>query len=148
MFCLVSKSSIVGFLIIGIVCEFMAILDAIDGFRVMEALLLLTVFTGFVGLLLRRNLFLKVMAMDVMGTGVIAFFVLVAARSGLRTPILERSAVVLGGRAWADPIPQAVILTAVVIGLSIQALLLVAITRLASVDPSLDGGQLDQLGRD
>jgi multisubunit Na+/H+ antiporter MnhC subunit len=36
----------------------------------------------------------------------------------------------------------------VVIGLSIQALLLVAITRLASVDPSLDGGQLDQLGRD
>ena len=126
----------------------MAIFDAIDGFRVMEALLLLTVFTGFVGLLLRRNLFLKVMGMDVMGTGVIAFFVLVAARSGLRTPILDGSAVVLDGKDWADPIPQAVILTAVVIGLSIQALLLVAITRLASVDPSLDGGQLDQLGRD
>lgn len=124
------------------------LLDAIDGFRVMEALLLLTVFTGLVGLLLRRSLFLKVMGMDVMGTGVIAFFVLVAARSGLRTPILDGSAVVLGGKAWADPIPQAVILTAVVIGLSIQALLLVAITRLASVDPSLDGGQLDQLGRD
>ena len=126
----------------------MAILDAIDGFRVMEALLLLTVFTGFVGLLLRRNLFLKVMGMDVMGTGVISFFVLVAARSGFRTPILDGSAVVPGGRDWADPIPQAVILTAVVIGLSIQALLLVAITRLASVDPSLDGVQLDQLGRD
>jgi multicomponent Na+:H+ antiporter subunit C len=114
----------------------------------MEGLLLLTVFTGFVGLLLRRSLFLKVMAMDVMGTGVISFFVLVAARSGLRTPILDGSSVVLDGKDWADPIPQAVILTAVVIGLSIQALLLVAITRLASVDPSLDGGQLDQLGRD
>jgi len=126
----------------------MAIVDAIDGFQVMEALLLLTVFTGFVGLLLRRNLFLKVMGMDVMGTGVIAFFVLVAARSGLRTPILDGSAPVFGDKDWADPIPQAVILTAVVIGLSIQALLLVAITRLASVDPSLDGGQLDQLGRD
>jgi multicomponent Na+:H+ antiporter subunit C len=126
----------------------MAIFDAIDGFRVMEALLLLTVFTGLVGLLLRRNLFLKVMGMDVMGTGVISFFVLVAARSGLRTPILDGSGVVLADKAWADPIPQAVILTAVVIGLSIQALLLVAITRLASVDPSLDAGQLDQLGRD
>jgi len=145
---LVSKQGIVWLLIIRIVCGSMAILDAIDGFRVMEALLLLTVFTGFVGLLLRRNLFLKVMGMDVMGTGVIAFFVLVAARSGLRTPILDGSAVVLDGKDWADPIPQAVILTAVVIGLSIQALLLVAITRLASVDPSLDGGQLDQLGRD
>jgi multicomponent Na+:H+ antiporter subunit C len=135
-------------MIIRIVCEFMAILDAIDGFRLMEALLLITVFTGLMGLLLRRNLFLKVMGMDVMGTGVISFFVLVAARSGLRTPILDGSAVVLGDKAWADPIPQAVILTAVVIGLSIQALLLVAITRLASVDPSLDAGQLDQLGRD
>ena len=87
------------------------------------------------------------MGMDVMGTGVISFFVLVAARSGFRTPILDGNAVVPGGRDWADPIPQAVILTAVVIGLSIQALLLVAITRLASVDPSLDGAQLDQLGR-
>jgi multicomponent Na+:H+ antiporter subunit C len=114
----------------------------------MQALLLLTVCTGLVGLLLRRSLFLKVMGMDVMGTGVIAFFVLVAARSGLRTPILDGSEVVISAKGWADPIPQAVILTAVVIGLSIQALLLVAITRLASVDPSLDVSQLDQLGRD
>jgi len=126
----------------------MAISDAFDGFVVMEALMLLTVFTGLVGLLLRRNLFLKVMGMDVMGTGVISFFVLVAARGGFRTPILDANVVFPGSKDWADPIPQAVILTAVVIGLSIQALLLVAITRLASVDPSLDGGQLDQLGRD
>jgi multicomponent Na+:H+ antiporter subunit C len=121
---------------------------AIFGFRTLEMMLLLTVFLGLVGLLLRRSLFLKVMAMDVMGTGVISFFVLVAARSGFRTPILDGSAGVHDFRDWADPIPQAVILTAVVIGLSIQALLLVAITRLASVDPSLDGVQLDQLGRD
>ena len=126
----------------------MAISDPFDGFLVMEALMLLTVFTGLVGLLLRRNLFLKVMGMDVMGTGVISFFVLVAARGGFRTPILDANVVFPGSKDWADPIPQAVILTAVVIGLSIQALLLVAITRLASVDPSLDGGQLDQLGRD
>jgi multicomponent Na+:H+ antiporter subunit C len=38
----------------------------------------------------------------------------------------------------ADPVPQAVILTAIVIGLSIQALLLVVVTQLARVDPSLD----------
>ena len=126
----------------------MAIIDSIDGFLVMEALMLLTVFMGLVGLLLRRSLFLKVMGMDVMGTGVISFFVLVAARGGFRTPILDGSVVFPGDNDWADPIPQAVILTAVVIGLSIQALLLVAITRLASVDPSLEAGRLDQLGRD
>ncbi|WP_254965755.1 NADH-quinone oxidoreductase subunit K [Cyanobium sp. La Preciosa 7G6] len=48
--------------------------------------MLLTVFTGLVGLLLRRNLFLKLMGIDGMGTGVISFLVLVAARSGFRTP--------------------------------------------------------------
>ncbi|MEN9541085.1 MAG: hypothetical protein RLZZ459_1176, partial [Cyanobacteriota bacterium] len=39
---------------------------------------------------------------------------------------------------YADPIPQAVILTAIVIGLSIQALLLVVITQMARIDPSLN----------
>ncbi|WP_254954336.1 MULTISPECIES: hypothetical protein [unclassified Cyanobium] len=47
----------------------MVIVGAIDGFWLMEALLLMTVFTGLVGLLLRRSLFLKGMGMDGMATG-------------------------------------------------------------------------------
>ena len=98
------------------------------------------------GLLLRRNLFLKVLAMDVMGSAVVALFVLVAARSGLQSPILTARPAAGAGSALvavADPIPQAVILTAIVIGLSIQALLLVVITRLSLVDPSLDLGSFE-----
>ncbi|MFM1812297.1 MAG: hypothetical protein RLZZ336_1235 [Cyanobacteriota bacterium] len=102
--------------------------------RLLELLILLTALAGFTGLLLRRNLFLKVLAMDVMGSAVVALFVLIAARSGLRSPILTAT----GASDLADPIPQAVILTAIVIGLSIQALLLVVVTQLARVDPSLD----------
>ncbi len=126
-----------------------------DAFRLLELLILVAVLVGFVGLLLRRNLFLKVLAMDVMGSAVVALFVLVAARSGLQSPILA-AALAPGSVAapvpMADPIPQAVILTAIVIGLSIQALLLVVITRLARVDPSLDlasfdAGRLDGGGR-
>ncbi len=55
--------------ILGSVCYSMVFIGVMDGFRVMEALLLITVFTGLVGLLLRRSLFLKVMGMDGMGTG-------------------------------------------------------------------------------
>lgn len=110
--------------------------------RLLELLILLTALAGFTGLLLRRNLFLKVLAMDVMGSAVVALFVLFAARSGLRSPLL----VGLSAGSFsdvvptdlADPVPQAVILTAIVIGLSIQALLLVVVTQLARVDPSLD----------
>ncbi|MEB3306522.1 MAG: cation:proton antiporter subunit C [Cyanobacteriota bacterium] len=109
--------------------------------RLLELLLLMAALAGFLGLLLRRNLFLKVLAMDVLGSSVVGLFVLFSARSGLRSPILQ-----LPGRAaaFADPVPQGVILTAIVIGLSIQALLLVVVTQLAQMDPSLDTDSFDQ----
>ena len=110
--------------------------------RLLELLILLAALAGFTGLLLRRNLFLKVLSMDVMGSAVVALFVLLAARSGLRSPILTGLAAVPAAASvaadLADPVPQAVILTAIVIGLSIQALLLVVVTQLARLDPSLD----------
>ena len=109
--------------------------------RLLELLLLLAALAGFLGLLLRRNLFLKVLAMDVMGSAVVALFVLFAARSGLRSPILQMPRELA---AVADPIPQGVILTAIVIGLSIQALLLVVLTQLARRDPSLAVDSFDQ----
>ncbi len=116
-----------------------------DPFRWLEALVLLALLAGLLGLLLHRNLFLKALAMDVMGSAVVALFVLVAARSGLRTPILDAPELPASPLAWADPIPQAVILTAIVIGLSIQALLLVVITRLARIDPLLNTASFEQL---
>ena len=128
-----------------------------DPFRLLEVLVLLTVLVGLVGMVWRRNLFLRALAMDVMGTGSVALFVLVAARPGLRTPILGRpelaeaagDSAAAGATAaitgWADPIPQAVILTAIVIGLSIQALLLVVLTRLSRFDPLLETASFEAL---
>lgn len=116
-------------------------------FRILEVLVLATVLAGLIGLLLQRNLFLKVLAMDVASTGVISLFVLIAARNGLRTPILDPGApdaLQADGALFADPIPQAVILTAIVIGLSVQALLLLATSLLAGLDPSLDVEALEQ----
>ncbi len=122
----------------------------LDPFRALEALVLLTVLIGFLGLLGRRNLFLRALALDVMGTGSVALFVLVAARPGLRTPIVEAMATsdaITGALSygWADPIPQAVILTAIVIGLSIQALVLVALSRLSRHDPLLDTASFEEI---
>jgi multicomponent Na+:H+ antiporter subunit C len=123
-----------------------------DPFRLLEALVLLTVVVGLLGMIWRRNLFLRALAMDVMGTGAVALFVLMAARPGLRTPILGRPELAEAAAGatpvasgWADPIPQAVILTAIVIGLSIQALLLVVLTRLSRLDPLLDTASFESL---
>ncbi len=75
-----------------------------------------------------------------MSTGVIAYYVLIASREGLFTPIL--STVKKG--AYADPVPQAVILTAIVIGFSIQALMLVGVMKLSQDNPTLESNEIEK----
>ncbi|MEM6591995.1 MAG: NADH-quinone oxidoreductase subunit K [Cyanobacteria bacterium P01_C01_bin.73] len=104
---------------------------------VLEAFVFATVLSGFFGIILKKNLMMKIIAMDVMSTGVIAYTVLVAARTGVFTPILGESGAA-ADVAYADPVPQAVILTAIVIGFSIQALMLVGVMKLSRDIPTLD----------
>lgn len=107
---------------------------------ILEACIFATVLCGFFGIILKKNLMMKIIAMDVMSTGVIAFYVLIASHSGLFTPILgERENV-----AYADPVPQAVILTAIVIGFSIQALMLVGVMKLARDNPTLEMEEIEK----
>ncbi|MEA5451654.1 cation:proton antiporter subunit C [Leptolyngbya sp. CCNP1308] len=99
-----------------------------------------TILLGFFGIIFKENLVMKIIAMDVMSTGVIALFVLVAARTGVHTPILAG----LPGGDYADPVPQAVILTAIVIGFSIQALMLVGVMKLARDNPTLETQAIEE----
>lgn len=106
----------------------------------LEACVFATILCGFLGILLKKNLMMKIIAMDVMSTGVIAFYVLIASRHGLVTPILSTAK----KGAYADPVPQAVILTAIVIGFSIQALMLVGAMKLARDNPTLETREIEQ----
>lgn len=83
---------------------------------------------------------MKIISMDVMSTGVIAFYVLVAAREGFFTPIASEA----DKGAYADPVPQAVILTAIVIGFSIQALMLVGVMKLSRDNPTLETREIEK----
>ncbi len=105
-----------------------------------EAFVFATILCGFFGILLKKNLMMKILAMDVMSTGVIAYYVLVASRSGLMTPIATE----MESRVYADPAPQAVILTAIVIGFSIQALMLVGVMKLAQDHPTLEADEIEK----
>ncbi len=75
-----------------------------------------------------------------MSTGVIAYYVAIASRNGLFTPIISK----VENRAYADPVPQAVILTAIVIGFSIQALMLVGVMKLARDNPTLESNEIEK----
>lgn len=58
---------------------------------VLEACVFATILCGFFGIIFKQTLVMKILAMDVMSTGVIACYVLVASRKGLFTPILSDS---------------------------------------------------------
>lgn len=106
----------------------------------LEAFVFATILLGCFGIILKRNLMMKIIAMDVMSTGVVAYYVLVAARKGLFTPILNGD----NSGSYADPVPQAVILTAIVIGFSIQALMLVGVMKLARDNPTLEYSEIEK----
>ncbi len=106
----------------------------------LEACIFATVLSGFLGIILKKNLVMKIISMDIMSTGVVAYYVLVASREGLFTPIVSGVKDV----AYADPVPQAVILTAIVIGFSIQALMLVGVMKLAKDNPTLETKAIEE----
>jgi len=108
---------------------------------VLTAFVLATILCGFFGIILKRNLLMKIVTMDVMSTGTVALYVLVSARNGLFAPILDSVAT---DGTYADPVPQAVILTAIVIGFSIQALTLVATMKLARDYPTLETNEIER----
>jgi multicomponent Na+:H+ antiporter subunit C len=108
---------------------------------VLEACIFATILCGFFGIVLKKNLVMKIISMDVMSTGVIAYYVLMASRDGLFTPIIVDN---IDNRAYADPVPQAVILTAIVIGFSIQALMLVCVVKLARDNPTLESNEIEK----
>jgi multicomponent Na+:H+ antiporter subunit C len=101
----------------------------------------MAIILGFFGIVLKKNLIMKIVSMDVMSTGVVAFYVLFAAQGGLYTPILGN---LQKGGTYADPVPQSVILTAIVIELSIQALMLVAVMKLAKNNPTLETSEIER----
>ncbi|MDJ0659750.1 MAG: NADH-quinone oxidoreductase subunit K [Crocosphaera sp.] len=106
----------------------------------LEAFIFATILFGFFGIIFKENLMMKIIAMDVMSTGVIAYYVIVSSRNGLVTPILNGNT----NNNYADPVPQAVILTAIVIGFSIQALMLVGAMKLAQNNPTLETKQIEK----
>jgi multicomponent Na+:H+ antiporter subunit C len=112
---------------------------------VLEACVFATILFGFFGIIFKQNLLMKIVSMDVMSTGVIAYYVLIASREGLFTPITSSTPTATDTAiAYADPVPQAVILTAIVIGFSIQALMLVGTMKLSRDNPALDYRQIEK----
>ncbi|MBN1242054.1 MAG: NADH-quinone oxidoreductase subunit K [Spirochaetales bacterium] len=98
--------------------------------RILVGLLLLT---GLATLVARRNLVKKVFGLAILNSAAVFLFVMEGAHSGQGAPIVDGSALQI-----VDPLPQALMLTAIVIGVCVTALALAIAARLHRATGSLD----------
>jgi len=88
---------------------------------------------GLYGLIAKKNLIRKVMGLNILTSGVVLFFISMGYKKGLTAPIMEE-----GITEVVDPLPQALMLTTIVIGVCITALALSLIIRIYKRYGSLD----------
>jgi multicomponent Na+:H+ antiporter subunit C len=94
---------------------------------------------GLYGALTNRNMLRMIVAFTVANTGVNLVLVAVGHMFGRTAPILDSAVPVEDAVSRIiDPIPQALVLTAIVIGVGITALMLAYVYRLHQTKRSLD----------
>jgi len=95
------------------------------------SLSLLLILVGLYGVIVSRNTLKIVISLVIMEHGVHLLLILVGYRAGGQPPIVdpETAMAVFAGQA-VDPLPQALVLTSIVIGLGVLALLVALCVRL------------------
>jgi multicomponent Na+:H+ antiporter subunit C len=101
---------------------------------------------GLYGLLAKRNMLKKVLGLVILDYAINLLLVAVGYRAGKGAPILfagdEKAAFVAGS---VDPLPQALVLTSIVIGLGVTMLLVAMVLRLHQRYGTLDVDRMDRL---
>ena len=111
----------------------------------MSAVLLLI---GLHGILARTNLVRKLMAMNVMQVAVIIFFIAISAKSGATAPIALSHDASLVSEAYINPLPHALMLTAIVVSVSTTGVALALLIRIYRRYGTLEESELLERMRD
>ena len=101
---------------------------------------LIILFVGIYGIITSHNLIKKIMCLALVESTVILHFLGVGFQSLAAAPILGQ-----GSETYVDPVPQALMLTAIVIGVCFNALATAFIVRLYQQRGSVDVRDLNDL---
>ncbi len=94
---------------------------------------------GIWGLLTRRNIIKIVLSLSIAETGLQILMISIGYIKGRTAPILDGAVGITNAvNKVVDPVPQALVLTAIVIGVAVDALLLSYVIRLFAKKKSLD----------
>jgi multicomponent Na+:H+ antiporter subunit C len=87
-----------------------------------EYLIVLVFVVGLWGVLTKPNIIKKIVALNITNGAIVMFFVHHGSRIGTTAPITGEAAAAVETTAMVDPLPQALMLTAIVVGICIIAL--------------------------
>ncbi len=106
---------------------------------------LLVFMIGLYGVMSNNNLIKKIMGLTIMNGSIVLFFISIGFREGGLAPILEKETTGdILTTIVVDPLPQALMLTAIVIGISVTALALALIVKIYAKYKTLDIQQLSK----
>jgi multicomponent Na+:H+ antiporter subunit C len=97
---------------------------------------------GLYCLLVKKNLVKKIIGLGITEYAINLFFILLGYRTGGEAPILDKNIVVSN---IVDPLPQALILTSIVIGLGIMALMVAIAVRIYEKYRTFDINEIRRL---
>jgi multicomponent Na+:H+ antiporter subunit C len=103
--------------------------------------IILLVLTGAAGVILVDNLIRKIMSLGILNSALVILFVWAGSLSGSEAPIL-----LAGVRDIVDPLPQAVMLTAIVIGVCVTAVALAIGLRIHDRWGTVSRRRLEEMG--
>jgi len=87
-----------------------------------ETVSILLFFIGLMGMILRKNMMITIVSMSIMDAGIILFFLTINADIAQHVPLAYHYL-----DKVVDPIPHALMITSIVIGVAIKALALIMI---------------------
>jgi multisubunit Na+/H+ antiporter MnhC subunit len=104
----------------------------------------LLILIGLWGVLSRKNMLKMILGFSLLDTGVHIIMVVIGYMKGRTAPILD-AAVTDAANTVVDPIPSALVLTAIVIGVAITALMLSYVVQLYKNKASLSIDDYEEL---
>ena len=114
-------------------------MDVINNFlatKVIYSLVLILLFLGLYGMIVSNNYMKKMMAMNVMQVAVIFFYLCFAQKEGGMIPILN--GLTTDPNAYINPLPHALMLTAIVVSLGTTGVALALLMRIKETYGSVE----------
>lgn len=90
----------------------------------------LLILVGVYGMMAKKNLVKKVMGMNILQVGVILFFLSLSPKYGASIPVEDPRLGEPVAQAYANPLPQALMLTAIVVGVATTGVALALLIRI------------------